>query len=231
MLLVTTLHAPRSIRSITMIPLSRHEHWWFSTCQKCWPEGKAQDRRQVAPEVHVVKSQPNLDIPVFFLHREDGRGKDRTLHRNVLLLVGSVPTTSPKTLHNPVDPLFSCASLSPSRARSTSESTIYLMENDSCIVSDAADSDDDQQVLVPLPAHFPYPQNQQQGVYSCRVPQLPFLIRTLFLCSFSLLMIRNLTVLVFIPILKSCLFPILIIVMWTFLSEPSGNVLSSCFVL
>ena len=40
---------------------------------------------------YKIISQPNQDIPVYKLQREDGVGKVRTLHRNLLLPIGSLP--------------------------------------------------------------------------------------------------------------------------------------------
>jgi hypothetical protein len=40
---------------------------------------------------YVVLKQSNLDIPVFVVRRENGTGKNRTLHRNLLLPVGHLP--------------------------------------------------------------------------------------------------------------------------------------------
>ena len=41
-------------------------------------------------DVFVVRNRPNLDIPVFVVSKEDGSGKERTLHRNLLLPIGSL---------------------------------------------------------------------------------------------------------------------------------------------
>jgi hypothetical protein len=49
-------------------------------------------------EVYIVQSQPNSDIPVFVLKREDGQGRSRTLHRNLLLPISSLPLP-PDHLH------------------------------------------------------------------------------------------------------------------------------------
>ena len=43
-------------------------------------------------EVWVVTSQPDTSIPVFKVRQLDGRGRSRTLHRNMLLPVKSVPS-------------------------------------------------------------------------------------------------------------------------------------------
>ncbi len=41
-------------------------------------------------EVYIIGKQPNEDVPVFEVQQEDGRGKTRTLHRNLLLPIGSL---------------------------------------------------------------------------------------------------------------------------------------------
>jgi transposase InsO family protein len=44
----------------------------------------------------VVLEQPNEDLPVYVLQREDGKGRKRTLHRNHLLPIGSLPIEEPQ---------------------------------------------------------------------------------------------------------------------------------------
>jgi hypothetical protein len=46
-------------------------------------------------EVYIVHRQPNKDIPVFEVKREDGKGAVRTLHRNMLLPITSVLPADP----------------------------------------------------------------------------------------------------------------------------------------
>ena len=46
---------------------------------------------------YVVTEQHNPDIPVFTVIREDGIGRTRTLHRNVLLPIGFVRDAAPPT--------------------------------------------------------------------------------------------------------------------------------------
>ena len=42
---------------------------------------------------YIVQSQPNPDIPVFVVKRENGRSKERTVHRNLLLPFMSLSTS------------------------------------------------------------------------------------------------------------------------------------------
>ena len=42
---------------------------------------------------HVIR-QPNSEIPVFVVQREDGSGPERILHRNLLLPIGQLPISS-----------------------------------------------------------------------------------------------------------------------------------------
>ena len=56
-------------------------------------------------EVWVVTAQPDTSIPVFMVRQLDGRGRSRTLHRNMLLPVKSVPSvTSVKRQPTPPTP-------------------------------------------------------------------------------------------------------------------------------
>lgn len=41
-------------------------------------------------EPYIVLHQPNKDVPVYVVQREDGSGKRRTLHRNLLLPIGCI---------------------------------------------------------------------------------------------------------------------------------------------
>ncbi|VDI35107.1 Hypothetical predicted protein, partial [Mytilus galloprovincialis] len=55
---------------------------------------------------YVVIDQPNLDIPVFTVVKENGEGRTRNLHRNLLLPVGYIsekkqPTVIPKPVPRP----------------------------------------------------------------------------------------------------------------------------------
>ena len=70
-----------------------------------WAEGKQKlaDRRE--EEVWVVTAQPDPSIPVFMVRQLDGRGRSRTLYRNMLLPVKSVPSvTSEERQPTPITP-------------------------------------------------------------------------------------------------------------------------------
>ena len=53
-------------------------------------EGKHKLADRWEDEPYVVLQQPNPEIPVFVVQRESGEGQKRTLHRNVLLPIGSL---------------------------------------------------------------------------------------------------------------------------------------------
>ena len=55
-------------------------------------EGKHKLSNKFEDTPYVVTDQPNEDIPVFTVQREDGVGPLRTLHRNHLLPISTLPT-------------------------------------------------------------------------------------------------------------------------------------------
>ena len=50
---------------------------------------------------YVIVEQPNIEIPVFVVKKENGEGKKRTLHRNLLLPIGSIITDEEKERTKP----------------------------------------------------------------------------------------------------------------------------------
>lgn len=42
-------------------------------------------------DIYVVQEQPNQEVPVYIVKREDGEGATRTLHRNLLLPISALP--------------------------------------------------------------------------------------------------------------------------------------------
>ncbi|VDI29048.1 Hypothetical predicted protein [Mytilus galloprovincialis] len=51
---------------------------------------KGYDERVKGAILHKVLEQPNIEIPVFVVRKENGSGRKRTLHRNNLLPIGSI---------------------------------------------------------------------------------------------------------------------------------------------
>ena len=62
---------------------------------------KLADRWEQDPYIVLIMRQPNNDIPVYNLRKENNEGRTRTLHRNQLLPIGyirDVPTPAPTKL-------------------------------------------------------------------------------------------------------------------------------------
>ncbi|XP_048241545.1 uncharacterized protein LOC125374619 [Haliotis rufescens] len=57
-------------------------------------EGKHKLSDKWEEDPYIVTSQPNMGIPVFVVQKENGEGRTRTLHRNHLLPIGSLPRTA-----------------------------------------------------------------------------------------------------------------------------------------
>jgi len=54
-------------------------------------DGKHKISDRWEPDVYVVKEQPNQEVPVYIVGRENGEGAIRTLHRNLLLPISTLP--------------------------------------------------------------------------------------------------------------------------------------------
>jgi len=52
-------------------------------------EGRHKPSNRLETDVYFVDDQPNLEIPMYMVRRENE--KKRTLHRNNILPVGSIP--------------------------------------------------------------------------------------------------------------------------------------------
>ncbi|XP_069129186.1 uncharacterized protein [Argopecten irradians] len=59
-------------------------------------DGKHKIANRWEDEVYIVLTQPNQDIPVYEVQQENGEGRIRTLHRNLLLPIGSLPPRIPE---------------------------------------------------------------------------------------------------------------------------------------
>ncbi|XP_069110121.1 uncharacterized protein [Argopecten irradians] len=107
-------------------------------------EGRHKLADRWEPDVYIVKSQPNGDIPVYTIQREDGKGKSKTLHRNHLLPIGAIPVEIdkeplPELPPRPVPRIRrSRLEREPLRKESVAELVEPLSGNDS---SDSSDED------------------------------------------------------------------------------------------
>jgi hypothetical protein len=54
-------------------------------------DGKHKITDRWKSEPYIILSQPNKDISVYNVQREDKSGRTRTLHRNLLLLISLIP--------------------------------------------------------------------------------------------------------------------------------------------
>ena len=53
-------------------------------------------------DTYIVLKKPNLDIPVFAVQKENGQGRIRTLHRNLLLPAGYISQTPEEEQPKPI---------------------------------------------------------------------------------------------------------------------------------
>ena len=59
-------------------------------------EGKHKIADRWEEEPYIVQSRPNSDIPVYIVKKENGEGRTRTLHRNLLLPIGHLDCFTPQ---------------------------------------------------------------------------------------------------------------------------------------
>lgn len=52
-------------------------------------------------QAYIILEKPNPEIPVYVVRREDGKGSKRTLHRNMLLSLATIPLDRPSTKLRP----------------------------------------------------------------------------------------------------------------------------------
>ncbi|XP_067669889.1 uncharacterized protein [Haliotis asinina] len=100
---------------------------------------KLADRWEEDP--FVVLSQPNHDIPVFVVRRETGEGRKRTLNRNHLLPIGSVPIFEAPSAPKPTP---APRSRKPAKPVTNSSNTLEL--------EDTQDNESDEEALDIIPA-------------------------------------------------------------------------------
>ena len=121
---------------------------------------KIADRWEEDP--YIVQRKPNPDIPVYTVKKENGQGKERTLHRNLLLPIGHLesfkPTPTPRrTKHQ-------TSSKQNQKLRPTTRSSSTRDR-----VSDDSDSDDDEVVEI-VPARNP-PDTTHSGTANVEIKE------------------------------------------------------------
>jgi transposase InsO family protein len=112
-------------------------------------EGKHKLADKWEEDVYIVSEQPNADIPVYIVSRENGEGRRRTLHRNLLLPIGSL-------LNHDTKPSDDAKPIPMPRNRPTRK-TRYAVANLGANSQDDSDDDDasDIDVIVQVTRSVP----------------------------------------------------------------------------
>ncbi|XP_021345408.1 uncharacterized protein LOC110445231 [Mizuhopecten yessoensis] len=67
-------------------------------------EGKHKLTNKWEEDPYIVTGQPNADIPAYTVRKENGEGRIRTLHRNLLLPIGCIDTRQRQPIPTPRKP-------------------------------------------------------------------------------------------------------------------------------
>lgn len=125
-------------------------------------DGKHKLSNEWEEHPYIIPSKPNPDIPVFIVQKENGEGRQRNLHRNLLL---------PVEIFNSEDHVESKPVPAPRKKRNIPDSNRHpvVLERDAESVDD--DVDDESDVFL-----FPQ-RNQNQCLGQQHVPHVSLLIR------------------------------------------------------
>ena len=112
---------------------------------------KIADRWEEDP--YIVKRKPNPEIPVYVVKKENGQGRERTLHRNLLLPIGHLDSFKPiptprQSTHQPSSSDTSTQRRRPSVTTRASGEAAEVHDND-------GDSDDSEEAVVIVTVHNP----------------------------------------------------------------------------
>ena len=100
------------------------------------------------PDPYIIKSKPQPDMPVYVVKREDGKGKERTLHRNHILPLALPLRDEPLTTQEPQSETQRPSVATPDKpTESSSESSDEEPEEDLPPHHDS-DADEDDQASV-----------------------------------------------------------------------------------
>ena len=100
---------------------------------------------------YIVLNQPNPDIPVFKVQLENNTGKIRTLHRNMLLPIGTIPMKGSEATFNEAN------SVAPRKLYNTSASS----DPDGSSDSSETDQDDVKNSIYYIPPDKCYPSDDK----------------------------------------------------------------------
>ncbi|XP_033729924.1 uncharacterized protein LOC117319196 [Pecten maximus] len=118
-------------------------------------EGKHKLADKWEEEIYVVLDQPNPDMPVYVVQKEDCGGRKRTLHRNLLLPVGSLATDTDDRNDDTFTPRQTPTAAPRLTRRSVKElrRASQAKPEDTMEVSSIANSDDsDTELFVSVPS-------------------------------------------------------------------------------
>ena len=117
-------------------------------------EGKHKIADNWEEDPYIVKRIPNPDIPVYTVRKENGQGKDRTLHRNLLLPIGHLesfrPTPTPRKSQQHASSSQQDQKQRPTTRSSSNRGKVF----DDIDHREDSDSDEDEAVEI-VPAHNP----------------------------------------------------------------------------
>ena len=103
-------------------------------------QGKHKIADRWEEDAYVVTAQPNDDIPVFTVRQLSGKGRPRTLHRNMLLPVRSAPPMAPTGDEDSVMPQII------TRSRAKKQQLNVLIDVIDSQISDSYSSDTDSHI-------------------------------------------------------------------------------------
>ncbi|XP_071116150.1 uncharacterized protein [Haliotis cracherodii] len=92
-------------------------------------------------DVYAVLDKPNPSVPVYIVGKESGEGKRRTLHRNLLLPIGTISNQAPSV---PTSALPARPIPAPRRRPATRAQTIKTSE------PEETDDSEDESVMIPI---------------------------------------------------------------------------------
>ena len=106
-------------------------------------DGKHKIADRLEEDTYRIVKQPNVDIPVYVVQKENGEGRKRTLHRNLLLPIGHLPgiTEATRPKRNPA----------PRKATRSKDLDEKMKSDSSKEVTDESDEESEQGYVMYWP--------------------------------------------------------------------------------